>query len=140
MSWDAAKITIANRDTPRAEALAADFTTPQLGVRGIGLEAIDRVLAEVSVLVNATAVGWNLGESPMPLGLLNRLPATAVVNDLIYRETDLLRAARLRGLRILDGLPMLVHQAAGAFTRWTGLTAPLPEMLEAGENARAARR
>ena len=51
---------------------------------------------------------------------LDLLPAGAVVADLTYRDTDLLLAAQTRGLKTVDGLPMLVHQGARAFELWTG--------------------
>lgn len=134
------QVTIANRSSERAETLAATFSSSHQEIGTIALQKIAENLETVSVLVNATAAGWRPGETPIPLDVLDNLPANAWVVDLTFRETDLLRAARQRGLSTLDGLPMLVHQAAGAFTRWTGLGAPVAEMLEAGENARVARR
>jgi len=134
------EISIANRGQERAKTLAANFSSPHHEIRAIALQRVVENLESVSVLVNATAAGWRPGETPIPVDLLDNLPPSALVVDLTYRETDLLRAARQRGLNTLDGLPMLVHQAAGAFTRWTGLGAPVAKMLEAGENARVARR
>ena len=63
------------------------------------------------------------------------LPPHAVVNDLVYepRETTVLRAARTRGLRTVDGLAMLAHQGALAFSRWTGVDAPLPVMRQVSD-------
>ncbi len=88
------------------------------------------------MLVNATAVGWRRGEMPLPLRLLAALPRDAIVVDLTYRDTDLLAAARDRGLATLDGLPMLVHQGARAFELWTGRPAPLAVMFAAARRAR----
>ncbi len=136
----AGDVAVANRGLARAKALAADFSTPSFAVCALELQAVDDVLGEVSVLVNATAMGWNRGEAPMPPDRIELLSPGALVVDLTYRDTDLLRAARQRGLLTLDGLPMLVHQAAGSITRWTGLAAPLAAMLAAGEDARLARR
>lgn len=61
------------------------------------------------------------------------LRAGQVVVDLVYHpaETPLLAAARARGARAVDGVGMLVHQAAHAFVRWTGQGAPLGEMRAA---------
>ena len=55
----------------------------------------------------------------MPLDLL---PSGAVVNDLVYtpRITPLLAEARARGVRIVDGLGMLLHQARPGFAAWFG--------------------
>ena len=71
--------------------------------------------------------------------LLSHLPPNAFVADLTYRDTDLLVAARERGLRTLDGLGMLVHQGARAFELWTGQAPPVAIMLESARKARAAR-
>ena len=51
-----------------------------------------------------------------------RLPADAVVNDLVYvpLETPLITSARVAGLRAVDGLGMLLHQAVPGFTHWFG--------------------
>jgi len=50
------------------------------------------------------------------------LPAEVVVADLVYvpLETELLKAAKARGLRTADGLGMLLHQAVRGFELWFG--------------------
>ena len=60
-----------------------------------------------------------------------------VVVDLVYEpvETGLLAAARSAGARTVDGVGMLVHQAAHAFTLWTGVEAPVAEMGRAAREA-----
>ncbi len=65
--------------------------------------------------------------------LLARLPAHALVFDMVYAptETALVRAARTRGLHASGGLPMLLSQGAAAFTLWTGRAAPLEAMRDA---------
>ena len=72
-------------------------------------------LPRAGLLVNATSLGWHPGETPIDLARSHLLPAGAVVADLTYRDTDLLLAAQARGLKTVDGLPMLVHQGARAF-------------------------
>jgi shikimate dehydrogenase len=68
---------------------------------------------------------------------LDKLPASAVVSDIIYipRETPLLAAARRRGNPIINGLGMLLHQARPAFQAWFGvmpeITAELRAKIEA---------
>jgi shikimate dehydrogenase len=61
------------------------------------------------------------------------LPSTATVFDLVYvpPETDLLRAARARGVRAANGSEMLIAQAAIAFERWTGIGGMAGVMREA---------
>jgi shikimate dehydrogenase len=102
--------------------------------------SLEKALPEAGILINSTSLGWHPGETALDLDLLGRLPATALVVDLTYRDTDLLAAARDRGLITLDGLAMLVYQGAAAFTLWTGIDAPVPEMLAAARLARDARR
>jgi shikimate dehydrogenase len=76
------------------------------------------------------------GHPPLEINL-GRLAASAVVADIVYAplETPLLAAARKRGLRAVDGLGMLLHQAVGGFERWFGkrptVTAELRELVEA---------
>jgi shikimate dehydrogenase len=63
---------------------------------------------------------------------LAALPSTAAVVSLIYhRKPTLVARAADRGLQIGDGLAMLLHQGARAFTIWTGLPAPLAAMRAA---------
>jgi shikimate dehydrogenase len=88
----------------------------------------------VDVVVNATPVGMDdvvdLAELPVPA---ERLGSGQLVVDLIYHPlvTPLVRAARERGAVAVNGLGMLVHQAAIAFRLWTGEDAPLEAMSAA---------
>ncbi len=134
------QISVANRNQERAAALAADLAPIALNRIGLDRASLERALPSAGVLINSTALGWHPGESALDLDLLDLLPATAFVVDLTYRDTDLLTAARNRGLTTLDGLPMLVYQGAAAFSLWTGAEAPVPEMLAAAQIARDARR
>lgn len=111
----ATDIRIANRSPDRARALAAEF----------GLAVVDwadraAMLAGCDTLVNTTSLGMT-GQPALDLPL-DALPADALVTDLIYTplETPLLAAARARGNPVVDGLGMLLHQAAPGFARWFG--------------------
>ena len=77
-----------------------------------------------ALLVNAATLGM-VGEPPLALDL-SPLPDDAVVYDLVYAplETGLLAAARARGLDTVDGLEMLVGQAAVAFELFFGAAPP----------------
>ena len=81
------------------------------------------------LIVNATTLGMN-GQTAMPESLLEHVAAhpddRAVVFDMVYAplETELLAAARRRGLRTVDGLAMLVGQAAVAFAAFFQVPAP----------------
>jgi shikimate dehydrogenase len=131
------EITLANRNPDRSAKLAADLAP--IAIRLISLDEAELIpaLKSSSVLVNATSLGWHAGETPIALDLLGNLPANAVVADLTYRDTDLLVAARERGLQTFDGLGMVVHQGARAFKLWTGQDAPVELMMAAAIEARS---
>lgn len=78
----------------------------------------------LALLVNATPLGMT-GFPPLPINL-DLFPVTTVVYDLVYAplETPLLRAARERGMPTIDGLAMLIAQAAIAFERFYVEPAP----------------
>jgi shikimate dehydrogenase len=69
------------------------------------------------------------------------LSSGQVVADVVYHPspTPLVAAARQRGITAVDGLGMLVHQAAHAFRLWTGVDAPIAAMTEAAEAVLRAR-
>ncbi len=87
------------------------------------------------MLVNATSQGM-IGQAALDLRL-DKLPKTALVNDIIYipRETPLIEAARARGNRTVTGLGMLLHQGIPAWQAWFGIepkvTAELRARIEA---------
>src|SRR5215212_10702887 len=133
----AAEIVVANRDDERARKLARDLQPAPVQPMRLDDEFLTRELPLADLLVNATSLGWHPGETPVALPYLDLLPASAVVADLTYRDTDLLLAAQARGLETADGLSMLVHQGARAFELWTGAPAPVKTMLAAARAARA---
>jgi shikimate dehydrogenase len=132
----AERAVIAGRRPEQARALAEELRaacpTTQLSSCDLGA-GLSRALADATLLVQATSA--TLDSSPAAEAFadalpLAALPADAVVCDLVYkpRQTAVLRRAAARGLRTVDGLGMLLHQGALAFTRFTGLHAPLEAM------------
>jgi shikimate dehydrogenase len=108
------RLTLVNRTASRAEAIARDLGGP--------VEvATTPPLAEAALLINGTSLGMQ-GEPPLEIDLAP-LPPAAVVQDMVYvpLETPLLAAARARGLRAVDGLGMLLHQARPGFEAWFGV-------------------
>jgi shikimate dehydrogenase len=91
-------------------------------------EPAEELLAGAQVLVQTTPLGLHAGD-PSPLSLA-AAPADLFVLDAVYAPsaTPLVRQARDRGLRALDGLGLLLHQGAAAFALWTGRPAPLEVM------------
>jgi shikimate 5-dehydrogenase len=79
-------------------------------------------------------MGHTGAEVPVPVEVLHR---GQVVADLVYHplETALLAGARERGAAVVDGLGMLVHQAALQVERWTGEVAPVAVMRAAAAGA-----
>lgn len=126
------RVRLANRTLERARAVADQFkgdVVPTLW------DDIPAAAAQAQLLVNTTSLGMK-GQPPLEIDLA-ALPANAVVADLVYvpLETELLRAARARGLRTADGLGMLLHQAVRGFELWFGqrptVTAELRALVEA---------
>lgn len=113
----AREIRLTNRSLVRAQDLAGEF-----GPRVHAHPWAQRhaMLAECDTLVNATSQGMS-GNPALDLDL-NDLPRQALVNDLVYSPllTPLLAAAADRGNPTVDGLGMLLHQAAAGFERWFG--------------------
>jgi shikimate dehydrogenase len=112
-----AKITILNRNKERADKLTAHLSRhlplPKF-VTG-GLEDWQSAAADAWLVVNTTSAGM---KGNPPLGIdLGVLPKAAVVCDIVYNPlmTPLLKDADARGHRIVDGLGMLMHQAAPSF-------------------------
>lgn len=112
-----APVHVVNRSAGRAEALAARFGP---AVKPAGWDALPGLLHEARVLVNATSLGME-GQPPLDIDLAP-LREDCLVTDIVYvpLETPLLAAARGRGRRTVDGLGMLLHQAAPGFAHWFG--------------------
>jgi shikimate dehydrogenase len=120
-----AAVHILARDPGKAAKVA-----DSCGVLGVGTPFAggSAALYEAMLLVNATQLGMT-GQERMPgfvLAELDDLAEGAMVLDMVYAplETDLLAAARRKGLATVDGLAMLVGQAAAAFELFFGAPAP----------------
>jgi len=111
-------ITIMVRDPAKGQAL---LDRADVEGRVIGME---EALPPVDLLVNTSPLGM-VGQPPLDLDL-SPLPAGATVYDIVYAplETGLLKAARERGLQTIDGLEMLIGQAALAFDIFFDAQAP----------------
>lgn len=121
-----ADIVVTSRDPQRASGAARLADTARPGL-------LDDA-AKVDVIINASPVGMAGGPAPDDLPLdVDLLTDRHTVVDIVYqpRVTPLLAAAAERGAVAVNGVGMLVHQAALAFERWTGETAPLDAMLNA---------
>lgn len=103
------RVTIQNRNVLKGAALLSSF-----GIKG-DAQPLGTKLPPAALLVNASALGMK-GQPPLELDL-SPLPEEAVVYDIVYSplETDLLAQAHDRELDTVDGLDMLIGQAALAF-------------------------
>ena len=106
---DVGPVTLLNRSPLKGAALLARF-----GLKGNAL-SLTAPLPPAALLVNASPLGM-AGQPPLAIDL-TPLPDDAIVYDIVYAplETDLLAAADSRGLATIDGLEMLIGQAAFAF-------------------------
>ncbi len=126
-------MTIVNRSSERARILANDIVRARPGTN-IAVENwtdLAGLLARTDLLINTTSLGMK-GQPPLDLPL-QQLPSSAIVADIVYvpLETPLLAAAKARGLRTLDGLGMLLHQAVPGFERWFGARPAVDAALRA---------
>jgi shikimate dehydrogenase len=133
----ARSITIANRTFDKAKALA-DLVNGTLGGKLASPETLDgsqfhAPLYGADIIINSTPVGMYPHQDDPPILDSDLIREGVLVCDLIYNpiETTLLKSARMRGARTLNGVGMLVHQGAIAFNMWTGAQAPVDIMREA---------
>ncbi|NJR77604.1 shikimate dehydrogenase family protein [Sphingomonas corticis] len=112
------RVTLLNRSPLKAAGLLATF-----GLKG-DVVPLDSPLPPAALLVNASSLGMT-GQPPLAPDL-TPLPEDAIVYDIVYAplETPLLAAARARALDTVDGLEMLIGQAALAFELFFGAAPP----------------
>ena len=113
----APEVRISNRTRARADQIKSDF--------GGRVGVVDWVKAGAEIeyahtLINTTSLGMT-GKSALTVSL-DKLNPETLVTDIVYSplETELLKAARSKGCRVVDGLGMLIHQAVPGFQRWFG--------------------
>lgn len=121
-------IWLANRTRPRAEALKRQIAAP---ISVIDWSAWADVAKDAALVVNTTSLGMT-GQPVLEVSGTVFSPHT-VVTDLVYTplDTDLLRIARQAGCVAVDGLGMLLHQAAPGFERWFGRKPEVTQVLRA---------
>ncbi|MGD9098676.1 MAG: shikimate dehydrogenase [Desulfobacterales bacterium] len=129
LAGEKGRLVIVNRTATNgkrlADKLGADYCSPE-----------DFWPAGGCILINTTPVGmWpHVDALPFPV---ERLRPDMMVMDIIYNplQSRLLREAADIGCRVLNGIPMFVHQGALQFKLWTGKEAPLAAMLEVVQKA-----
>ncbi|WP_112661955.1 shikimate dehydrogenase [Microvirga flavescens] len=117
-----ARILIANRTFEKAEELVRDLRMEGGAVlQALPWEDLARAVAEAGLIVNTTSLGM-AGQPPLDIDL-STAPKNAVVADIVYvpLKTPILAKAEALGLRTVDGLGMLLHQAVPGFAHWFGV-------------------
>ncbi len=136
------ELIVANRNGRRAQELLshlnAQFSTGELArtsqnLRAISWNEADLTLAlgQVDLVVNATSAGFD-PKAP-PILTAQMLPVSIMVFDTVYGAgcEKLRREVGAAGAKWSDGLGMLLHQGAAAWTLWTGQDAPVEIMRQA---------
>lgn len=137
----AAEIAVLNRTEGRAVDAARLADEARVVAGPIGRVGLPAEIEGADLVINATSIGFGAGgdaTDPVPFDPALLTDRHTVV-DLVYQplSTPLLRAAADRGARPVDGLGMLVHQAAITIERWTGAAPDLAVMDRAARQAPA---
>jgi len=122
------RLTIVARTPARGEALAADFTAYDTH-GALQVAAPDQAapaIRSARLIVNATPVGMHPHVEASPWPHAEDFGPEQIIYDLVYNpvRTRLLREAAARGATTIDGLTMLIGQAAAAYRQWTGRELP----------------
>ena len=141
----ASEVAVLNRTPDRATTAAALAGAVGSVLTVIGREGaahLEEAVASADLVVNATPIGMTGGTAAAGPWLVapQLLHAGQVAADLVYvpRPTPWLVQAAAAGARSLDGLGMLVHQAAAQVALWTGAVPSVEAMWQAAEAAEAA--
>ncbi len=135
MAKAGADVTVANRTPARGKALAAIIRKrlrKKIALTPLRKPALKKSISSADILINATTVGME----PKPnetLVTADMLHPKLVVNDIVYKpmRTKLLKEAERAGAKTIDGLGMLVNQAAISFKIWTRSEPPVKVMSSA---------
>lgn len=123
------KIILVNRTVERAQALAVHFGSK---VEAYSWDQAQDFVSTADLIVNTTSLGMSgHGEvAEFPLNLQEAQPET-IATDIVYipLETSFLAQARAAGLRSVDGLGMLLHQAVPGFEHWFGVRPQVTDEL-----------
>tara|TARA_B100000575_G_scaffold283520_1_gene276476 strand:+ start:178 stop:1011 length:834 start_codon:yes stop_codon:yes gene_type:complete len=130
LSEGSKQIMVLNRTIEKAEVLKKDYDNK---ITVECWENINEVLASSKNIINTTSLGMN-DETFIPINP-EAIPEKSLVSDLVYTplETNLLKIAKNRGSKTVDGLGMLIHQGVPGFEAWFGqkplVTEELREIL-----------
>lgn len=114
------KFDICNRTIEKAKQLAESAPSFR-NAEVLSIKEAEERLEQYDVMIHTTSVGMYPNVEDIPLSL-QRAASSAVVCDIVYNpiQTSLLKEAKQKGLKTLDGVGMFVEQAALSFRLWTG--------------------
>ena len=121
-----------NRTTEKAEILLNDLS---INSSPIGTEELDDYANSSSFIVNTTSLGQKAGDHNNILSFEN-IKMETFIYDLIYypKRSSFLEQAEAKGLKVQNGLCMLIEQAACSFQIWheikVGVSDELMSLLE----------
>ncbi|OPZ77314.1 MAG: Shikimate dehydrogenase [Alphaproteobacteria bacterium ADurb.Bin438] len=124
------KVDIVNRTVEKAKAIADHLKND---TEAYSWDNINEALLNADILVNCTSLGM-VNKDPLIIDL-SYIKHDALVTDIVYNplETELLKQAKAKGLKTVDGIGMLIHQARPAFKSWFNVdvevTNELKEMM-----------
>lgn len=120
-------LSIANRTLEKAIVLVDELQTGQ----ALTLEEAENDLNKFDIIVQTTPLGMKSSEASLPIQL-NRIKENAIVADIVYNPlvTPFLEEAKKYNVRTINGLGMLVHQGALAFSYWNGLKPDTDGMIQ----------
>lgn len=112
------KVHVLNRTLKNAQTLVEEIDGP---FSAHGFEDFATLAPRIGLVVNTSSIGMH--GTRFDWFDMSLLPKTALVTDIVYTplETPLLAEARAHGLRTVDGLGMLLHQAVPGFEAWFGI-------------------
>ena len=122
------KVHVLNRTVAKAQALVAEIDGP---FEAHGFESFPALASHTGLVVNTSSIGMH--GTRFDWLDLSLLPKTTLVTDIVYSPllTPLLAEAALHGLRTVDGLGMLLHQAVPGFEAWFGVRPTVTPALRA---------
>ena len=122
------KVHVLNRTLKNAQTLVEEIDGP-FSAHGFGDFAT--LAPRIGLVVNTSSIGMH--GTRFDWLDMSLLPKTALVTDIVYTplETPLLAEARAHGLRTVDGLGMLLHQAVPGFEAWFGVRPEVTPQLRA---------
>lgn len=124
------KVDICNRTLKKAVYLIEHFGAGQRG-EALTIQEAESNLSEYDIIIQTTSIGMHPDTDETPISLANA-KENSLVCDIIYNplKTALLKEAETKGLRTLNGVGMLVEQAALSFQIWTGIKPNTEKMAE----------